>query len=239
MVESKREKARALVNARKAIADAVEGGTLLDLNLAEVEFPAGATYRFGDDVFVTMVCGFGVLPEDWDVKGSSEKNNAVSIVVRLQYKGKSVLFCGDAVGRHIDAPPNAEPIATERYMLEQKSIIPIDSDVLIAPHHGADNGSSTKFIDAVSPRHVIFSAGHQHKHPRAIAVKRYTDAGVKVKNMLRTDWEDDEGAKEWSVGRTDGHVDKAGDDDIDIVIRASGKVEVDYSNPSHAAPDPD
>ena len=40
-----------------------DDGTL-DLNLSEIEFPNGATYRFGD-AFVTMVCGFGELPDSY------------------------------------------------------------------------------------------------------------------------------------------------------------------------------
>ncbi len=81
--------------------------------------------------------------------------------------------------------------------------------MLIAPHHGADNGSSKAFIDAVSPEWVIFTAGHAHKHPRAVAAQRYLNSGVKLDNMFRTDLGDDEGVKEWDHGRISGHKDKS------------------------------
>lgn len=46
--------------------------------------------------------------------------------------------------------------------------------------------------------------------------------------MFRTDLGDDEGEKEWKHGRIAGHKDKAGDDDVDILIRPDGEVLVSY-----------
>ena len=48
--------------------------------------------------------------------------------------------------------------------------------------------------------------------------------------MFRTDLGDDEGVKEWNHGRIPGHKDKARDDDVDILIRESGEVVVEYRN---------
>ncbi len=199
---------------------------LIDINLKEVEYPMGSTYRFGE-VLVTMVIGHHSPPAEWGLVGKSEKRNGGSIVIRLYYAGKSILLTGDAVGRHIGAPVD-QLIGTEREMVNNADVIPIDSDVLIAPHHGADNGSSTRFIEAVSPQWVIFSAGHQHHHPHQDAVQRYIDFGVSEENMLRTDLGDDEGGHEWSQGRIPGFTDRAGDDDIDILILKSGDIKVDY-----------
>lgn len=84
-------------------AEVVADGAL-DLNLGDVEFPPGATYRFGD-TFVTMVFGLHEARDEWDDDLSdSEMRNASSIVIRLVYKGKSVLFCGDTVGYHPGSP---------------------------------------------------------------------------------------------------------------------------------------
>ena len=44
-------------------------------------------------------------------------------------------------------------------MVDNSGSVPIAADVLIAPHHGADNGSSTTFIQTVNPTHVIFPSG--------------------------------------------------------------------------------
>ncbi len=119
-------------------------------------------------------------------------------------------------------------IATEKYMTENAEVISIDSDVLIAPHHGADNGSSKRFIEAVSPTWVIFSAGHDHEHPRSAAAERFLGAGVGLEKMFRTVLGDDEGQEEWDHGRVAGRVDPPGDDDVDILIRANGEIEVAY-----------
>ncbi|NIQ14291.1 MAG: hypothetical protein GTO02_07775, partial [Candidatus Dadabacteria bacterium] len=65
-------------------------------------------------------------------------------------------------------------------MVANKDNVSLKSDVIIAPHHGADNGSSKCFIEAVDPTYVIFSAGHRHDHPRAVTAQRYIDHGVSV-----------------------------------------------------------
>ena len=204
----------------------------LDINLRYFEYPPGATYRFGD-TFVTMVCGFHKPPADWGSLSQSEKRNAGSVVIRLLYKDKSILFTGDTVGRHIGDAANA-CIAAEKFMIDMSKVITIDSDVLIAPHHGADNGSSTAFIQAVSPEFVIFSAGHDYDHPRAAAAQRYRDQEVALAKMFRTDFGDDEsddGDDEWTHGRQAGTQDGPGDDDVDILIRSTGELVVGYRNP--------
>ena len=180
--------------------------------------------RIGD-AFVTTVCGFGTPPKDWDLNNKSEKRNAGSIVIRLYYKGKSILICGDAVGRHIDDPADA-CIATEKFMVDMSEVITIDSDVIIAPHHGADNGSSTPFIKKVAPKWVIFPAGHAHEHPREAAAKRYLANGVDEDHIFRTDKGDDEGGDEWDHQRVNGAKDKKGDDDVEIKITSAGVVTV-------------
>ena len=195
------------------------------MNLSESEFPPGATYQVGD-ALVTMVSGYGEPPEDWGRLNTSERRNAGSVVIRLYYEGKSILFTGDTVGRHIGDSLNT-CIAAERFMLDRSAVIPIDSDVIIAPHHGADNGSSLPFIREVSPEYVVFPAGSRHEHPRKAAVERYKAAGVRVAEMFRTDLGDNEGGKEWGEGSTSSG-DKAGDDDVDILIRSGGELVVEY-----------
>ena len=210
-------------DADRAIKKEVDAGICTEINLMWAEFPPGATYRFGD-AFVTFVCGWGEPSDDWNLINQGERRNAGSIVIRIVYGEHSVLFCGDAVGRHIGRPDN-ECIATENAMIEMSPVVPIDSDILIAPHHGADNGSSSKFIKAVSPEFVIFSAGHDHNHPTQAAADRYLANGVALAKMFRTDLGDDERKPgdpdfEWTHGRVAGHSDKTRDgDDIEIILR--------------------
>ena len=157
--------------------------------------------------------------------------------MRVSYKGKSILFMGDAVGRHntdSDGNQNEDTdqlIATEKFLVDNSDSLIIDSDVLIASHHGANNGSAPKFIKAVSPQWVIFSAGRGHAHPRDLTAKRFIAAGVDSDKLLRTDLGDDEseyehGDLEWPKGRIDDHRDPPRDDDLLISIGSSGSLTV-------------
>lgn len=201
-------------------------GRLVDLNLSEVDLPPGASYIY-DDVIVTFLSGFTNPPAEWDIISSSERRNAGSIVMRISYKGKSVLFMGDAVGRH-NGDPEETVLATEKFLMDNASALVIDSDVLIASHHGADNGSSLPFLRAVSPEWVIFSAGHEYHHPRQTTADRIVIAGVNKQRILRTDLGDDEGgSKEWDQGKQAGRRDKTDDgDDIVIKIDDNGNLTV-------------
>lgn len=214
-------------NAREAI----EQSHCEDPGLDSGDVGPGTVVHWGE-VSATMACGFTEPPDEWGLTNKAERRNAGSIVVRLDFKGKSVLFCGDSVGRHNGDPSDA-CIAAESFMVAHSTSVPLRSDVIIAPHHGADNGSSTQFIEAVHPEFVVFSAGHNstYRHPRATAAQRYLDFGVPITHMFRTDLEDDEGDVEWDYGRKPNYRDEPWDDDVDIVIRNDGSLSVEYANP--------
>jgi competence protein ComEC len=148
-------------------------------------------------------------------------------VARLTYAGTSILFCGDTVGRHIDDPDDS-CIAAEMEMVANAPNVSLASEVIVAPHHGADNGSSKDFVRAVDPSFVIFSAGHEYRHPRASAARRYLDAGVPPDHIFRTDWGDNEGGDEWDDGSAQEDKDKPGDDDVDVLIQPDGEIVVEY-----------
>jgi len=216
-------------NARKEIRREVKKEGCEDIYLGKVECPPGTEFQFGD-VTVTVVSGFHKPPSGWGKLSPSERKNAGSVAVRLQYKKRAILFCGDHVGRHLGQPAG-ECIAAERFMVERASVTPLRADVLIAPHHGADNASSEKFIRAVAPKYVVVSAGHDYDHPSRSAMQRYLDFGVPLEKIFRTDLGDDEspdGDWEWDYGRIAGHEDKPGDDDVDIVLPAKGAIRVNY-----------
>lgn len=197
-----------------------------NLNLRDVAVDFGREFQFGD-AKVTFVAGWHTPPDEFGDLSPSEKRNAISVVIRIEYGGKSILFTGDSVGRHIDDPVDV-CLAAERFMVDNQSNVTIKSDVLVAAHHGADNGSSTAFIQAVQPDYVIFSAGHAHQHPRAVTAERFMHAGLSPSRMLRTDRGDDEGFKEWDHLRIPNHSDPLGDDDVDILIHNDGRVQVEY-----------
>jgi competence protein ComEC len=216
----------------KAIAAEVERDYASVVNLQSVALVPGTEIALGPAT-VTIVAGW----PRWDGTGptDSELRNSVSIVARLEYEGSSVLFTGDTVGRRLNDPDtackDAEAVMVERH---EDGIVSLDSDVIIAPHHGGNNGSSRCFIDAVSPLHVVFSAGHaEHQHPSAGAANRYLAAGVPLANIYRTDRGDHEpGQYEWTHDRINGCIDPRGDDDVEIDLRGGQPPSVRYLRPA-------
>ena len=210
-----------------------EGAEVLDLS--EQDVPAGTRFQFGETT-LTLLSGFSVPPEDWGELQPAHERNAPSIVIRLEFAGRSVLFTGDAIGcEHYEIDECDEPIATEKYMLDNSGSVSIKSDVIIAPHHGSISSSSPEFIAGVAPQWVIFTSGHRYELPRTATVDRYIRAGVPPPQILRTDRGDHEGPKEWPQGRIEGCADIPYDDHIDIVITAEGDLAVGYSQPNPPA----
>tara|TARA_R110002094_G_scaffold42357_7_gene54655 strand:+ start:7366 stop:8376 length:1011 start_codon:yes stop_codon:yes gene_type:complete len=208
-----------------------EAGELDDINLwtlPDKAMPPGETYTYGETELV-FVSGFNDPPPDWGISvfNQSKMNNAISIVVRLAFAGRAILFTGDAVGRTGDGDNDCW--ATEKYMVDNAPQVPLQSDVIIAPHHGADNASSRCFIEAVDPDWVIFPAGSDHEHPRAATAGRYLAHGVAREHIFRTDLGDNEGEAEWAHGASSAG-DSRGDDDIEIIITAGGDVTVRYAD---------
>lgn len=103
----------------------------------------------------------------------AENDNDSSCVIRLSGKNGSLLLTGD--------------IGAEReQILVDKWGDKLASTVLIAPHHGSKNSSSSNFISAIHPQSVIFSSGYKnhfhHPHPDTLA--RYAE-----QQIYRTDEE--------------------------------------------------
>jgi beta-lactamase superfamily II metal-dependent hydrolase len=92
--------------AMTAIKNEVATDHCQEVNLAKTPLVPGTTLTFGE-VTVTEVFGLSQPPAAWGftkTKHSSEFYNSGSIVVRLEFHGKSVLFAGDTVGRFIGDP---------------------------------------------------------------------------------------------------------------------------------------
>ena len=210
--------------------EATEEATIV--SLATFHVPAKFSIPLGD-AKITFLGGSSEWdhPAGWNV---DELNEILSIVVRLDYRGRSVLLTGDAIGRQLGSPPSACTGADEELVERHNDgAISVDTDVVIAADHGGDQGSAACLIAAATPTHVIFSAGHDHQHPTASAAQRFLDGGVARANFYRTDRGDDEpGPFEWKEGSLDGCVDPRGDDDVEIALRGDGTIEVAYRSAS-------
>ena len=187
-----------------------------------------------------------ITEEELKISKSGNRKNAISIVVRLEYKDRSVLFAGDTVGRTEYQKNNKslwrDCVGAELVMHLQHTAnkVSIDSDVLVAPHHGANNANSECFIEDVSPNFVIFSAGNKHGHPRLKTFERYkcvasrnnfemtffrTDRGgeKETNNHADKEWLDNNKYTEFDMPK-----DKFGDDNVKIEIDSDGVIRVCY-----------
>lgn len=100
-------------------------------------------------------------------------SNDRSGIIKIVFGKTSFLFIGDA------------EVAAERYYMDNyKSFL--DSDVLKIGHHGSLTSSSGEFIEAVSPKISLISAGIKNKfgHPSEIVLQRLKEIKSKI---YRTD----------------------------------------------------
>lgn len=116
-------------------------------------------------------------------------------------------------------------------MVGNQAAVALSADVLLAPNHGANNGSSRCLIDAVKAAWVIFPSGHGAGNPDSATAARYLDAGIPASNLLRTDRGDDEGDREWDHLRSADCRDQPGDDDIEVLMPDQGPPIVRYLRP--------
>jgi competence protein ComEC len=102
-------------------------------------------------------------PADFSMRKQNEtwrKGNNNSLVVQARFGDHSFLFPGD-----IEAEAEAELVELAGDLLE--------SDVLIAPHHGSRTSGTIPFLNHVHPQRVIISTGARkwpvRPHPEALA----------------------------------------------------------------------
>lgn len=105
--------------------------------------------------------------ESWRTKNNN------SMVVRVSLDGVSFLFPGD-----IEANAERELAGMMGNGLQ--------SDVLIAPHHGSKTSSTDVFLDSAAPKIVVIPAGQKNRfgYPHSAVMERYKKRGYKV---FRTD----------------------------------------------------
>lgn len=98
--------------------------------------------------------------------------NLSSIVLRVDHKDCSYMFCGDA------------EISNEENILH--SGLNLKADILKLGHHGSSTSSSVEFLKAVNPTIGIISCGknNDYGHPHTEVIERLDNLGIKY---YRTD----------------------------------------------------
>lgn len=107
--------------------------------------------------------------------GIGESENDNSIVLLLQYKGKSILFTGDMTSK------------MEADVAEAVRYCGVDSlSILKVGHHGSKYSSSEEFLAGIMPKAAVIScaARNTYGHPHKETLQRLEDVGALV---LRTD----------------------------------------------------
>lgn len=211
------------------------GATVWDLS--QRPLPFGTRFPVGEAT-ATFVAGWSnprhLYDNDPPLDGSghkAERYNGISLVIRFEYRGHSVLLTGDTLGRIEGSRPDDTLCQyAERKMVANAAAVRLASDVLIGQHHGSDDSSSNCFIRSVKPKWVVFAAGHEYRHPRQSTADRFLAFGVDKDRMLRTDRGDNEGGegrlKEWIYGALKDCVDKPEDDDVEITLPRSRSAPV-------------
>ena len=126
---------------------------------------------------------FSIISPD---SGTPKGSNNHSCVLRIEHQGVSTLITGDIEKQ------------VERYLISQQHTLA--ADIMLVPHQGSKTSSTREFIDAVSPKLVLFAAGYRNHygHPHKSVVERYQkrnvkslstiDSGSIILNIKENDW---------------------------------------------------
>lgn len=107
----------------------------------------------------------------WPPPGQRYSGNDSSCVIRISSEAGSVLLTGDI-----------EQDAERR--LVSHSAGALASDVLVVPHHGSKTSSTSRFLNAVSPRVGLVSAGYLNRfgHPASAVRARFGSRDIPLFN---------------------------------------------------------
>ena len=124
------------------------------------------------DVFTLEKASFEILaPNSEDYA----ECNDFSVVLRLDFGERSILFTGDA-----------EKISETEMIAKYGETDALSADVLKVGHHGSDSSTTADFLSLISPSYAVISCGVDNKygHPKPAIVTRLLDADIEV---YRTD----------------------------------------------------
>lgn len=149
---------------------------------------------------------FTVLAPDSAWTAQQQDANETSVVVRVDYGDRRLLFTGDAEA------------AEEAWLVARAGCVSLRADVLKLGHHGSRTSTTTQFLEAVSPRVAVASVGadNRYGHPSPQVVDRLAASDIPLWRtdldgtvVIRTDGralsvEATDGRWHWRPGAGDG-----------------------------------
>ena len=121
---------------------------------------------------------------EWDgVRFDILHPSAPSYDARVKSNDRGCVLKVTAPGGSILVPGDIERASEERLLREGP---PLDADILVAPHHGSRTSSTAAFVEAVSPKGVVFAVGYRNRfgHPHSDVIERWKATDARI---LRTD----------------------------------------------------
>ncbi len=164
---------------------------------------------WGSELQVRFLYADPGLRNDLGSSGTGTRINNSSIVFRIQYGSQSILFMGDLEGKERDDSAGTLKYG-EKFLLDSLGPEALRSTVLKVAHHGSETSSTTRFIDAVDPHHVVVSSGRR-PYGRQPNIRFLPDSGTLQRycnhsdstRIYRTD-QDDEAERRTAANDADG-----------------------------------
>ncbi|HBF67605.1 MAG TPA: hypothetical protein DDW36_04240 [Candidatus Magasanikbacteria bacterium] len=121
---------------------------------------------------------FFLFPDRDIVRENIKKDNDTSVIMQIAGVREKILLTGDA------------ELWLENYLLSRYASSTLRSSILKAGHHGSKSSTSLPFLNAVSPRVGVISAGKDNRygHPHARTLIHFQQRGIEIR---RTDQEGD------------------------------------------------
>ena len=131
----------------------------------------GQSVKLGDEVFLDILAPERRTVEEYqELIKKQEEENESSMIMRLRYKGVSVLITGD-IDQEGETRLAADPALKEQ----------ISCDILKVAHHGSKYSTSDAFLDAVSPELAVFQVGKNNfGHPSETVIEKCRQRGIMI-----------------------------------------------------------
>lgn len=110
------------------------------------------------------------------------KDNNQSCILKIWNENIGILLPGDLEKKgekllldRLNINPIADGFEEETDASTTPVEINLNADILVAPHHGSKSSTSFAFLEAVSPKQVIFAVGYLNRfgHPHPLVQERY------------------------------------------------------------------